>query len=214
MLNKIASLLTADNIKAIFTVGVKLTETLKKQTTDWKKKSILSIVISVIAVILMMAFLIYFILTHRIAPLMIYTACMVPILAFGLAQYSRNMVKLANEYEEYRTAIRNLLMKIKEVAGTTEDDATMAMSAIIRTIQQQDGLNVDDETTISEIEELPEYPAACKNAILMQAIGMSLQVLKEEGLDVSELLAEFDIESLEYANDLSNSNMLDSSSTN
>lgn len=197
MLNKIASFLTKENIEVLYKVAVKIAETLKGNTTDWKKKSMLSIIISVGAIVLFIALIIYFIVTHRITPLLIYLVCMTPILAFGLAQYSRNMVSLSKEYEEYRTAIYNLLQKITEVANVSESDAVISVGAALSAIEKEDGTLVDDTTTLGEIKGLPDYPAACHYAEMMEAIGMALEALKNEGMDVAELLEQFEVGELE-----------------
>lgn len=198
MLNKISSLLTSDNIEILYKLGLKIAEVLKSNTqNDWKKKSIFSIIISAIAIALFIVLLIYFVATHRITPLLIYLVCMTPILAYGLGHYSRSMVTLSKEYEEYRTAIRTLLQKVVEVANVTETDAVIAVGAVLATVKKTDGLPIDDETTLAEIKELPDYPAACHYAEMMEAIGMALEALKNEGLDVSNLLEQFEVGELE-----------------
>lgn len=198
MLNKISSLLTSENIETLYKVGLKIAEVLKGSTqNDWKKKSVFSIVISVAAIALFVILLIYFVATHRITPLLIYLVCMTPILAYGLAHYSRSMVALSKEYEEYRAAIRTLLQKIAEVANITESDAVIAVGAVLATIKKSDELLMDDEITLAEIKELPDYPAACHYAEMMEAVGMALDALKSEGLDVSNLLEQFEVGELE-----------------
>lgn len=198
MLNKISSLLTSDNIEILYKVGLKIAEVLKGSTqNDWKKKSIFSIVISAIAIVLFIGLLIYFIATHHITPLLIYLVCMTPILAYGLGHYSRSMVTLSKEYEEYRSAIRTLMQKIAEVANITETDAVIAVGAVLATIKKTDELLIDDGTTLAEIKELPDYPAACHYAEMMEAVGMALEALKSEGLDVSNLLEQFEVGELE-----------------
>ena len=102
MSRKLSDLITAENIKIMYSVGMQVAELLKENTTDWKKKSTLSIAISSVALVLFGILVIYFIATHRITPLLIYLVCMTPILSFGLARYSKDMVKLSKEYEEYR----------------------------------------------------------------------------------------------------------------
>lgn len=202
MLNKIASFLTKENIEVLYKVAVKIAEALKSYTTDWKKKSTLSIVISVAAIALFVALIVYFIVTRHITPLLIYLVCMTPILAFGLAQYSRNMVSLSKEYEEYRTAIRILLQKIMEVANVDESDAVISVGAVLGAIQKADGTLIDDTTTLSEIKGLPDYPIACYYAELMEAVGLALDALKIEGVDVAELLEQFEVSELEKSDAL------------
>ena len=199
MSRKLSDLITAENIKIMYSVGMQVAELLKENTTDWKKKSTLSIAISSVALVLFGILVIYFIATHRITPLIIYLVCMTPILSFGLARYSKNMVKLSKEYEEYRAAIHILLQKITDLANITERGSVVAIGAGLSATQRDGKSLVDDTATLAEIKKLPEYAPACHYAEMMEAIGVALQALKNEGLDVAVLLAQLEVNDM--AND-------------
>lgn len=193
---KLSSFLTTDNVKTILSVALKVAERFEESSSKWKNKSLPCLIISIIAVAGMMGCMIYFIVTTRIAPLMIYVAACIPILSFGLASLSKNLDRVQKEFTEYTEAMHNVLTTIKKSADCTADEATAAVAAVLAstTNTPEDEL---DNLTYAQIKALPQFAKASLLVQSMMNLKEAIQALKEEGNDVDDILASLDLEGYE-----------------
>ena len=190
---KLSSFLTEDNIKTILSVAVKVAEGFKDRSANWKNKTLPTMIGSIAAIAAMLGFLIYFIVTHRIGPLMIYTACAIPILAFCLTLFSKNLDKIQKEFTEYTEAMKQVFSCIKNSCDLSQDEAVAAIGTVIVATA---GIEKDQLSSMAfaEIEALPQYQKACVYAQSIKNFQSAIAALKEEGSDVDELLASLDLD--------------------
>lgn len=193
---KLSSFLTTDNVKTILSVALKVAERFEASSSKWKNKSIPCLIISLIAVAGMLGCVIYFIVTTRISPLMIYVACCIPILSFGLTVLSKNLDRVQKEFTEYTEAMHNVLTTIKGSADCTVDEATAAVAAVLASTANVPEEELDN-LTYAQIKALPQFAKASLLAQSMANLKAAIQELKEEGNDVDDILASLDLDGYE-----------------
>ena len=195
---KLSSYVTEDNVKTIISIALKVTESFQKKSASWKNKTVPTMVGAILAVLVMAVCLIYFIVTHHITPLMIYTACTIPILAFALTLFSKNLDSIHKEFREFTDAFKNLMGCLKSSSDLSEDEAVAAVSTTLMATANltEDQLN---EMTFSQIKALPQYEKACQYVASLKNIKSAVAQLKEEGQDVDNILSTLDVDG--YATD-------------
>lgn len=159
----------------------------------WKNRSTPVMIFSIIAVLGMIGTLIYYIMTSSIAPLLIYIACLMPILAFGLTQSTKNLQKVNQEFAEYSTAMGKLLSVLLSNSDEAIDDITCALAAAIAAATTVVPESVDD-VTFGDLRKMPEFQSAVALAKHLCCVNDAINNLKKEGIDVESLLSSLDIE--------------------
>lgn len=201
MASKLNDMLTTENVKTVLTVALKVAKAFKNRSDNWTNKTRVSLVTSILAIAGMIGCLAYFIVTHRITPLMLYIAACIPILAFGLTVQGKNLDKIKDEFDEYTDAMNNLLAVLKNACQYTGEEAVEVTAAVLMATQNlsQDELNV---MTYSDIKMLPSYAKASRLVISLHNINEAVSALKSEGEDVDEILANLDLSEMEDAGNL------------
>lgn len=188
---------TDDQMQSMYQLAMLITKNVKQNLVDskWIGKSITTIIFAVVAIAGMVGTLAYYIMTSHIAPLMIYTACAIPVLAFAMAQQGKTIEKVANEYDEYSTAISAFLTSITGAASTAIDDRTtvaLAAAIVASTTVVADKV---DTVTFGELSRLPQYKNAANLANSLVMIQKAIDKMTEEGYDIDEILKTIDLDS-------------------
>ena len=188
---------TDDQMQSMYQLAMLITKNVKQTLTNskWIDKSITTIIFAVVAIAGMVGTLAYYVMTAHIAPLMIYTACAIPVLAFAMAQQGKTIEKLSTEFDEYTTSISAFLTSITGAASTAVDDrTTIALSAAIVASTTVVADKVDT-VPFGELTRLPQYKNAANLANSLVMIQKAIDKMKEEGYDVDEILKTIDLDS-------------------
>lgn len=132
----------------------------------------------------------YYIGTHRIAPLMIYVGCLIPILSFGLASYAKNMEKLQKEYREFADAATNVIALLGATPECGHDHTHQAIASVLYA-SYQTGMPLE-ELTLDYVKEMPEFEEGAALARHMIMVVDVIDRLKQEGMDVDEIFKSLD----------------------
>jgi hypothetical protein len=181
---------TTEDLEKIYKVCYLVLSKLKGKT-DLSKKSWPTILFSVICVLGMIGTLVFYIITSKIAPLMIYMACAIPVLAFGLAQFSKNLETLNKEYSEYSAAMSKLLLALTNSSTENVDELTRGLAALICAATTVVDSKVD-KVTFGDLTQMDQYKEAHVLAENLATVKETIAGLKKEGLDVETLLASLD----------------------
>lgn len=183
---------TTDEIEKIYKVCYLVISNVKTNYPEWQKKAMPMIVFSVIAVLGVIATLLYYIVSSSIVPLMIYMSCAIPILAFGLAQSSKSLESLHTEFTQYNTAMVKLLGLLSDVSDAEADELIEGLAAAISTATTVIPDSVD-QVTLGDLKGLPQYQSALILATRLSNISTAISNVKQEGMDVESLLASLDL---------------------
>lgn len=133
----------------------------------------------------------WFIYSHKIGPLMLYVAAMIPILCFGIAVMSKNFQRVNNEFEEYRVAMNEFMTTFMSLHTGNVDKETEALAAAML-------VNIKDTSvytkSISDMAGTEAYQKALQMVTVMETVHDAAEMAVKEFGDIKDLLAALDME--------------------
>ena len=184
-----------NQIKFFYQITVKLVEKIKSHEDDLRDKSIPVYIGLGIALVILAGTIFWYVWQKDLGPLMIYMALLIPILSFGIAEQSRHIQQLRTEFSEYNRAIDDFLKSISTLDANTLTNEEKALGVVMAAFISSDE-KVADDITYGEIKQLPEYKNALTYAINLAAVERSIDIMVNEGEDVSDILETLDTEDI------------------
>ena len=180
-----------NQIKFFYQITVKLVEKIKSHEDDLRDKSIPVYIGLGIALVILAGTIFWYVWQKDLGPLMIYMALLIPILSFGIAEQSRHIQQLRTEFSEYNRSIDDFLKSISILDANTLTNEEKALGVVMAAFISSDE-KVADDITYGEIKQLPEYKNALTYAINLAAVESSIDIMVDEGEDVSDILETLD----------------------
>lgn len=184
-----------NQIKFFYQITVKLVEKIKSHEDDLRDKSIPVYIGLGIALVILAGTIFWYVWQKDLGPLMIYMALLIPILSFGIAEQSRHIQQLRTEFSEYNRSIDDFLKSISILDANTLTNEEKALGVVMAAFISSDE-KVADDITYGEIKQLPEYKNALTYAINLAAVESSIDIMVNEGEDVSDILETLDTEDI------------------
>ena len=184
-----------NQIKFFYQITVKLVEKIKSHEDDLRDKSIPVYIGLGIALVILAGTIFWYVWQKDLGPLMIYMALLIPILSFGIAEQSRHIQQLRTEFSEYNRSIDDFLKSISTLDANTLTNEEKALGVVMAAFISSDE-KVADDITYGEIKQLPEYKSALTYAINLAAVESSIDIMVNEGEDVSDILETLDTEDI------------------
>ena len=184
-----------NQIKFFYQITVKLVEKIKSHEDDLRDKSIPVYIGLGIALVILAGTIFWYVWQKDLGPLMIYMALLIPILSFGIAEQSRHIQQLRTEFSEYNRSIDDFLKSISTLDANTLTNEEKALGVVMAAFISSDE-KVADDITYGEIKQLPEYKNALTYAINLAAVESSIDIMVNEGEDVSDILETLDTEDI------------------
>lgn len=184
-----------NQIKFFYQITVKLVEKIKSHEDDLRDKSIPVYIGLGIALVILAGTIFWYVWQKDLGPLMIYMALLIPILSFGIAEQSRHIQQLRTEFSEYNRSIDDFLKSISTLDANTLTNEEKALGVVMAAFISSDE-KVADDITYGEIKQLPEYKNALTYAINLAAVESSIDIMVDEGEDVSDILETLDTEDI------------------
>lgn len=186
------SKISQNDINTIMSVLKLIFGKVKERGDLIKNKSIPIMIMCAIIALATIGTLIYFILYHYIGPLMIVCAVCVIILAYGLAHSSKNFQNLMKEFEEYDTAVDNLMNELISAIKTTNEDYTANALAIALSAELGKTPEELQKMTYADLVACPKYDTARRVIGHLANMRDLVDTMSKEKLDVDNLLAQYD----------------------
>lgn len=186
------SKISQNDINTIMSVLKLIFGKVKERGDLIKNKSIPIMIMCAIIAMATIGTLIYFILYHYIGPLMIVCAVCVIILAYGLAHSSKNFQNLMKEFEEYDTAVDNLMNELISAIKTTNEDYTANALAIALSAELGKTPEELQKMTYADLVACPKYDTARRVIGHLANMRDLVDTMSKEKLDVDNLLAQYD----------------------
>ena len=185
-----------NQIKFFYQITVKLVEKIKSHEDDLRDKSIPVYIGLGIALAILAGTIFWYVWQKDLGPLMIYMALLIPILSFGIAEQSRHIQQIRTEFSEYNRAIDDFLKSISTLDANTLTNEEKALGVVMAAFISSDE-KVADDITYGEIKQLPEYKNALTYAINLAAVESSIDIMVNEGEDVSDILETLDTQDID-----------------
>lgn len=184
-------------LQVMYKITVLIAKNFKDRSDKvWKNKSLPVMIFSALMVIGMLVTLVYYIMTSSIAPLMIYIACAIPILAYGLTQASKNLQKVNEEFDQYNESMKRLLAVLMNSSAEATDDVTVALGAAIAAVTTVVPESMDN-VTFGDLRKMAEFKKAVVLAENLKSISTAIEDLNKEGFDVESILSSLDLDDYE-----------------
>lgn len=176
-----------EQMETLYRIAIMVVKKFKVDSENWKdtRPAVLA-VIGVMAIGLV-GTMGYYIIAHRIGPLMVYVALATIVLAFGLNELSRKLQSVVKEFTTYHTAMSKMLATLLRAGQYDPSDLVIAISAAVLTLTNDE---TPDDVTFRRMKDDPSYLSALEFAKMLAGSAGAIDILTKQGLNVQELIGD------------------------